>query len=465
MPYSTDLTGLSPRWEGWRFAALAAVASVVISALLSFVVPGLLGQHSWWMNRDVWWTTASARWVADGAIGTVYQANPWYSALPGFLVLYAPLVALGDHFNLVVGIPNALPRPSFWLLTGPFFFLVGATSVLGLDYLARTAGLARKHRRALVGSLAVFGVPPTLVYAGHPEDLLALALACVALALLIRGRYRGAGATLAVAILIQTWTGLLLPVFVAMLPAGRRLRGLLDAAVLPACVGLSLLALDWSNAAADLLGQPMPARGQHLLWWDVARHVRVIDHGQPLTVVAGSSSRIGAVLVVVALAAAVWRRRRISTQLVLIVCAAALLARGLFETEVWSFYLLPGVSLMAMAAARCQDRRTRRAVTVAAAAIYAMPCMAYVGVAMPALPYTEALAALSVVSVVALGRAEGRAGPEVAVVAGDGESDHGGHVDREDGQGDHQHGQGTGGGVVVNEYESQHPGYHYISQQ
>ncbi len=68
-----------------------------LSMVASFLLPGWLGAKEWFMSGDYWATVNSAQWVSHLAMGTVYQANPFYSALPGFLLLLEiedPMVTL-----------------------------------------------------------------------------------------------------------------------------------------------------------------------------------------------------------------------------------------------------------------------------------------------------------------------------------------------------------------------------------
>jgi hypothetical protein len=314
------------------------------------------------MSSDVWWTTQSSQFIANGGFGAVYSVNPWFTALPGFLVLLAPVVALGDHLGLVSGAPWPLPHPSMWLLVGPFYFLVGATVVPGLDYLMWTVGLARRMRRMLSVGVAVVVVLPTPGLAGHPEDLLALSMVCLAVAWHLQGRSTVAAWTLAGAICMQTWAVLLVPLFIATTPAGRRVGEALRCAAIPTGLGILMLAGDFRDAALDLIRQPMPNAGQQLPWHEMAGHVRLqIDPHSTLTVVAGSSTRSVAVLIALVVG---WHLRRGATAPGFVLAAGAVLfSRCLFETEYWAYYLAPAAVLLAVAVVLGTEGRPRRLVT------------------------------------------------------------------------------------------------------
>lgn len=388
-----------------REAAAFSVSAAAITLFASFLLPALLGYHQWMMSRDTWWTVGSARWISAGALGTVYQANPWWSALPGFPILLAPVVAVGDHLGLVGGYPYAIAYPSLWLLVGPVFALTGAISVYGVNSLAGAIGLPASRRRVLLGCYALLVVPPTIL-AGHPEDLAALGMVCWAFALQYRGR-AGTGAwALAGAVLLQTWVGLALPLYVAIAPGELRLRVGARAAGPPAAVGGLLLALDWRHASADLLGQPMPNTGQHLPWWSIARWMTVNDQGKLLHVVAGSSTRWMAVVGALVVAAICWKTEVKPSRAVLLGLAVVFMGRGLFETEVWPYYLAPAAVALAAAGLSLASRWRATAVCLCCLVLYGSCGMAYVGVGLPVWPWLAVTFGSGTVGVLFVARGE-----------------------------------------------------------
>lgn len=350
-------------WPGWRFATGAAAGAVAVACIVSFVIGPAVGL-GWMTSGDTWTTTNSAQYVSYGGLGYVYSVNHAYLALPGFLVLYAPVVALGDHLGLVPGYPFPLAHPTMWYLTGPFFFICGATAILGVDYLACSVGVNRFRRRLLAVAGALLLVWPIAGLAGHPEDLLALALVCWSVGLQLRGRtYQSAG-VLAVAVLTQTWAGLLIPLMVAASPARSRIGYLVRSSLLPALTGATLLALDWADASLDIIRQPMmdPAHtgptslvGQLLPWSRVAQRVVVTGAGQTLHGLVGSTSRLGAVVVALAAAAYVHHRPRA----LLLAAGFTCLARVFFEVEYWPYYVAPAAVLLALTACAARPRRDR----------------------------------------------------------------------------------------------------------
>jgi hypothetical protein len=361
-------------WPGWRFAAGAAAGAVAVACFVSFVIGPAVGL-GWMEGGDTWLTTSSAQYVSFGGLGYVYSVNHAYLALPGFLVLYAPVVALGDRLGLATGYPFPLAHPTMWYVAGPFFFICGATAILGTDYLACTLGVARPRRRVLAVAGALLLVWPIAGLAGHPEDLLALALVCWSLGLHLRGRPYQSAAILALAVLTQTWAGLLIPVMVAASPAGRRIGFLLRSAVAPALTGLVLLSLDWRDASLDIIRQPMmdPAHlglqslaGQVLPWYHLAQRVTVGPGGQTLHGLVGSTSRLGAV--VVALAAAAYAYRRPGPPALLLAASVTCLGRVLFEVEYWPYYVAPAAVLLVLHACAARPVRDRALVASVAGA-------------------------------------------------------------------------------------------------
>ncbi len=320
-----------------------------ICLFLTFALLNILGYHQWLTLGDAKWTVQSAQYVTFGGLGKVYSINPQFLPLPGFLLVLAPAVALGNHLHYVNSYPIPLRYPTMWIVVAPLFFVSGSTSILGADYLADTLGVKLTRRRLLSVMIALLVVIPTCCWAGHPEDLLAIGLSTVSIALLLRGRFVGAGMVLSIAIMMQSWALLLIPVLVVATPAARRIRVLVFSCALPATTGILLLALDFNDAFRSLVLQPMQGSGQHLPWWGLAHTMTITQSGLPVAVRVGSSSR--SLAVVIAVVAAVVIRRNIRPSTVMFAASVALVARDAFETQVWCYYLAPAAVFLAVAVA------------------------------------------------------------------------------------------------------------------
>lgn len=371
------------RWRNWRSALLAFSVSVTVCSIASFLLPSWLGYSQWLTPADGRWTVIGAQWVSHGAIGTIYSGDTMYLSLPGFLVLLAPVVALGDHLGLVTGYPFQLARPSMWVLVGPAFFVLGSSCLLGIDYLADTLGVTTGRRRIISLATGVVVVAPTCVWAGHPEDLVALGLSCVSLALLMRGRWLAAALVLSLAVVMQPWAGLLVLVVVAASPRGRRVRSLVWSSALPTACAAMLFVFTPSDTFRSLVEQPMLGLGQHLPWWGLSRPIDFMAGSQVIDARVGSMSRSVAVIVAILAAVLVWRRP--SRSALMAAVSATLLARGVFETQFWCWYLAPAAVFMALGAASAPGGERRRWITggVAAFVVYGFAAGSYDGYALP----------------------------------------------------------------------------------
>jgi hypothetical protein len=400
-PGVSDLDPAPLRWHDWPFAVAVAFATIGLCFFATFALPDLLGYDQWQLLGDGETTIRAAQWVSWGGIGNVYAANPQYLPLPGFLILLAPVVALGDHLGLVIAYPFPIPRPSMLLVAAPVFFVTGASAILGADYLADTLGISRRRRRPIAVAIGLLVVIPTCTYIGHPEDLVAIALSCVSVALLLRRHYLGAAIVLSLAIMMQSWAVLLIPLLIAASPPGRRLLTLAWSAALPAACASMLLVLDFHDAYRSLVLQPMVGLGQHLPWWNLAGHLTTLDSvthrvaiGQarssetfvtPVVALVGSTSRSLAVVAAIVVAVMVWRRPTHTA--IMTAASVALLARGVFETQVWCYYLAPAAVFMVLAAAG-SGVTGRRWCLGALSALVAYSCAA--GAYNPHRPYSMA---------------------------------------------------------------------------
>jgi hypothetical protein len=390
-------------WRHWGYASMVAGLTVGLCLFATFLLPQLLGDPQWLTLGDARWTIQSAQYAANGGLGAVYSVNIQFLPLPGFLLVLAPFAALGDHLGLINGYPFQLARPSMLLVMAPVFFVCGATAVLGVDYLAETLQISRLRRRILAPAIGLLVVAPTTAWAGHPEDLLSLALSCLSLALLLRRRYLGSAAVLSVAILMQPWALLLIPLVTVASPARLRIRSVLCSSAAPALTGLLLLALDWKDAFRSLVIQPMQGNGQHLPWWSLSHPMTAIQSGIPVVVRVGSGPRAFAVLIAIA---AAWRiRKDVRPATIMFVASVALVARAIFETQVWCYYLGPAAVFLALGAATAPETRRWVAGSATALVFYGLVAGGYDAYSMPA---SLALGALTVCALGSLAAAHQR---------------------------------------------------------
>jgi len=346
-----------PTDRGWRGAVvlgLALIAGAFVFALLHPVVFGPCPCRSDGgrpivvvaSSRDLWISVDAARYVAQGALGYVYESSPHLTSLPLFPILLAPLVALGDALGLAA--PPA-PTATMYFLVAPFLVALAVPLLHQVRGLVRDAG-DRRPALALQAWAALLVAVPVLVVCGHGEDGLALAALLAAVRLAARERWAAAGLAVSVAVASKQWALLALPTLLAACP--RRARpGLATASLaLPAALGLFPLAVDWTHASRALLHPPNYPRYGHAALW--------VEAGT--ATVATAPFRVGALLVAVALAAR--SRGAPSWSRLLAVLGLTLLARCAFEPVVHVYYLAPGLAFLLLHERVTTGRCTRTAV-------------------------------------------------------------------------------------------------------
>ncbi len=349
-----------PAWRAWaRASGVGVVATAAGMAASLFVLPALSPKAFpyWSAPPDAWLTLQAAHLVAWGGLPLIYEAgNRGGGALfvsgPILPILMAPVAMLSAHFGWSEAYPLFVPRPSAWPVYGAAgLFVCSVPLFLSMRSLRRAVGGMKVPLWALELAAAVLVLLPTAVLYGHYEDVLALALVAAALARLPavwEGAPPSLGASpalmLALAVLCKQWAALAIPVLVAVLPRGRRLRGLAVAAGLPAVVFGFFLAVDWRFASVALLHPPSFPRLRHAALW--------VSPGASSVV--GTPSRLVAFVLAGAVAWWLWDRR----DLVVVVTgfALVLLARGLFEPVAFSYYFGPGIALFLVGATASRGR-------------------------------------------------------------------------------------------------------------
>jgi hypothetical protein len=297
-------------------------------------------------SRDFWDAVAAARYVANGALGYIYESDRQLTALPLYPILLAPLVAIGQALRLSE--PPA-PTATMYLLLAPFTVGLATPLLQQVRGLVRDARAGASALSAQVWTALLVGVP-VLVVTGHGEDVLALLLLLAAVRLAGRERWAAAGSLLGFAIASKQWALLALPALLASGPRRERSRVAVASLALPASLAAFVLAVDWLHASRALLHPPnYPAYGHAALW---------VDAGA--ATVTTAPFRLGVLALAVVLAGRVGRGAPPSR--LLAVLGVTLLARGAFEPVVHVYYLAPGVCLLLLHERVTTGRCTRTAI-------------------------------------------------------------------------------------------------------
>ena len=252
---------------------------------------------SWWRNFDVWVPVQPARYVATGAYAFLYGANRLWVAGPLLPVLLAPAVAIGDRLGLMSSIPYLLPRPTMWLLYGPYALAFGVLPLVAVRRLAvslRAASertVARQPLAALQMWILLLALVPAAAIYGHYEDVIALGLMLLALDGVFRGKETSSAVLIGLAVGFKQWGLLGVPLLVPSIPHGRRLRWLVIALGVDVVI-YGPLVFDWHHTYT-VHAHPFvfPDRG-HLALWFLGRVEPLTTNGLrlftlPLAVLAG----------------------------------------------------------------------------------------------------------------------------------------------------------------------------------
>jgi len=311
--------------------------------------PALVRHQSfyWLTPGDTWYSVRTAHWVAWGSLSYVYSNyRSELITLPGFNILLAPVVMLASALHLsevAPGIPGPL-KPTEWLLVGPFSLACSGITLFSLDALARHLGLDTAARRLLSVAEAA-AVWPVIAMWGHPEDALAVGLAVYALVMTSNRRLTAAGWLLGGAIAMQLLAVMVIPIFIGVLGWRRSVPLLARAAILPGFLFVAVVVPDFHQSIWVLFHQPAAPSVNHPTPW-LALSPK-LGHG----LVSGGTGRllgIGAA----AVAGVFAHRWRASTDRVVWLVAAALAARTLFEPVMVPYYVVPGLALALVVAAR-----------------------------------------------------------------------------------------------------------------
>lgn len=350
--------------RSWSSSVVIGIGFVVLAMIYSlFVAPLLTANHLWFAPGDVWMAVDGGRYVWHGALGYVYEGTNSYS-LPGFFILLAPVSGLIDHFRLIEGMPYPVPRPSAWLIVGPYTMLFGIFLLHAVRRLGWELGI--RKRLWLLQFAAVLTVLVPAACWGHFEDVVALAGVLYAVRFLLRQDYTRAALALSVAITCKEWALLVLPFLLVRVPVGRRTRVSFWSVALPAALAAFTLSVDWADSSRDLLFPKVTAAA-------------AIGHAAVFAGWLGPhASLIGRALSLAAAPVFAWvtRRENRPTQLLRWISAVCLL-RALLEPFSYSYYWSPALLLIGMAACQLPIRaRAARWVSILVAGIWLMPTKA-----------------------------------------------------------------------------------------
>ena len=349
-------------------------------------------RQQWATGGDLWGIWRAAHYVAWGFVGGVYSPGTGVVSFPGMAIVLAPLTMVSSQLGLTESVnPVVLPHPTAALLLQPAEILLSSTAIFAANAVAAQLGADTRRRLAVCLVVGLLAWPVGVLW-GHAEDTLAVAVAMYALLAADNRKWSRCGWLFSCAIVIQPLVALLLPVIIAVSPAGQRLRTLGRSAVLP----IFLLGVAFAGNAAGtwkaVVTQPTPPIVNHATPWvalaPVVGSVKLGAHQLSTTIVSASGRFAfhavhaehvrGAtgievsggpgrfVYVAFALAAGlfVWRRPQPTVRLFWI-AALVLGGRCLFEAVMTPYYLAPPLILAIVVASRSPGLRFWCASTVA----------------------------------------------------------------------------------------------------
>jgi hypothetical protein len=328
--------------RAWRAAVLLGLALLACAFAVALLVPAVFGDGCPCRDQagrrvlvlatagDFWVAHAAARYVANGALGYVYESSGYLTALPLYPILLAPVAAAGQALGLSE--PPA-PMPTTWFLLAPFTVGLAVPLLHQVRGLVRDADAGGGALSAQVWTAVLVAVPVLVVF-GHGEDALALLGVLAAVRLATRERWARAGLLLGLAVASKQWAALALPALLVRRDPRERGRMAAATLALPAALALFVLAVDWAHASRALLHPPnYPGYGHAALW---------VPAGA--ATVATAPFRLGALALAVALAGRA--RGGAGTSRLLAVLGVTLMARCAFEPVVHVYYLGPGLCLL-----------------------------------------------------------------------------------------------------------------------
>lgn len=284
---------------------------------------------------DLWTTYFSSSAFTHGHFGAVYGSG--FLALPGFLVLLAPLAWLSNS-----------PQSHVLALLGPYALLLGCVALFACDAVAEWLGVSAPRRILLsvVEGVLLWNV---VVFWGHPEDAVAVALTLYAVMSAFEGRWARVGWLFGAALAVQP---LVVVVFPILLFNGGRKRapGLLVRAAIPAAVvTLPPLIANVHGTVHVIVTQPTYVFFNHATPWFFL--APTLGGRGPGATVGGGPMRLVALALAVALGW--WARRwRQKPEMLIWAVAVALALRCYVESVMTAYYIWPTLAVGTVVAAR-----------------------------------------------------------------------------------------------------------------
>jgi hypothetical protein len=371
--------------------------------MLYFFCWGPVVQHIpslWESPSDLWGNYSAANAFIHGNFVSVYSRSWGFLALPGLLVLLAPIAALGTslHTTLIeigsrphfLAHPHTLnvvvPRqvnvvqvgknldvlhPQVFLFLGPYELLLSCVVLFALDALAERLGVSWK-RRAVLGLTEAVVLWNVSVIWGHPEDAFATALALYALLFAIDGRWTGAGWIFGCAFAVQP---LVLVIFPILLATGgkERAKGLVLRGAIPGViVTIVPLVAAFHTTVRSLIEQPTyPLLNHATPWTTFAPKIGGLNGA-----VGGGPVR--SVALILACLLGWWARRwRSKPEMLVWAAALALALRVYTESVMTPYYVWPALAVGLLVAAR--RSQWRFGVAIVAAVVTTVVAQSHLG--------------------------------------------------------------------------------------
>jgi len=338
----------------WRAAVVLGAVAIAVTMVGGFVLGEVFRpDHGWQIAGDVWVPLRAAEAIAHGHLTHLYASTPLFVAMPLLPILLVPVAEIGRVLHLTQSIPVEIPRPTIWLVYGPWGLASGIVFLAAFRAVATELSVQR-GRAWLQTVVTVIVLGPVAVGYGHYEDVLALAFVMLCLRSAFRGRFLSAALLLGVAIGCKQWAVLAVPTLVAIAPRAERRRTLLAAAAIPAALAAMVLPFDWSHASRALFeARSFPGAG-HVALWISRSHAPLVS----------TPFRLGAVVTAIAVALTI--RDRADPPVVIGALAVVFFARLLFEPVVFSYYVGPPLAFAALHE-RLRAGRTLRTLIVGGA--------------------------------------------------------------------------------------------------